>query len=329
MQAMQLCFRLVLIAALSAAVPLQAAPTDPVKAYPSKPIRFIAPFVAGAGTDITARTVAQKLSERFGQQVIVDNRPGATGSIGVDLTAKAIPDGYTICLISASHSVSAATNPKLPYELTKDLAGVSQMTSLAYIVVVHPSVPVKTIKELVAHAKANPGKLNFGSSGTAGLQHFAGALFAHMTGTDIVHIPYKGGAAALNDLLGGRTQLQFTTLLSTRPHIAAGRVRALAVTTLKRSPGLDNVPTVSEAGVPGYEVNQWYGIVTSAKVPRAIVGKLAAEVAASVHSPDITQRFLADGSVAVGSKPEEFTAHIRAEIAKWRNLVREAKLQLE
>jgi len=163
--------------------------------YPTKPIRFIAPFVPGAGTDITARTVAQKLTERLGQQVIVDNRPGATGSIGVDITAKAIPDGYTMCLISASHSVSAATSPRLPYDLTKDLAGISQMTALAYFVVVHPSVPVKSIKELVAHARANPGKLNYGSSGTAGLQHFAGVLFGHMTGTDIVHIPYGQGAA--------------------------------------------------------------------------------------------------------------------------------------
>jgi len=297
--------------------------------YPTKPIRFIAPFVPGAGTDITARTVAHKLTERLGQQVIVDNRPGATGSIGVDITAKAIPDGYTMCLISASHSVSAATNPRLPYDLTKDLAGVSQMTALAYFVVVHPSVPVKSIKELVAHARANPGKLNYGSSGTAGLQHFAGVLFGHMTGTDIVHIPYKGGAAALNDLLGGRTQLQFTTLLSTKPHIASGRVRALATTALKRSPAMENVPTVSESGVPGYEVNQWYGIVISAKVPRAIVNKLSAEVSASVNSPDIAQRFLADGSVVVGSTPEQFTAHVRSEIAKWRKLVKEAKLQLD
>ncbi|MBI3938737.1 MAG: tripartite tricarboxylate transporter substrate binding protein [Betaproteobacteria bacterium] len=308
---------------------VDAAQRDAAHDFPNKPIRFIAPFVAGAGTDITARTVAQKLTERVGHQVIVDNRPGAAGSIGVDLTAKATPDGYTVSLISASHSVNAAINPKLPYELTRDLQAVSQMTSLGYLLVVHPSVPVKSVMELVAYAKANPGKLNYGSSGTGGLSHFAGTLFGYMSGTDLVHVPYKGGAAALNDLLGGRTQIQFATLLGTRSHIQAGRLRALAISTLKRSPAAPDIPTVSEAGLSGYEVNQWYGVVTSAKVPRAIVNKLAAEISASVHSPDVAQRLSSDGSMPVGSKPEEFGAHIRAEIAKWRKLVKDAGLRLQ
>lgn len=296
--------------------------------YPTKPIRFIVPFVPGAGTDITGRTIAAKLSDRWGQQVVVDNRPGAAGTIGVEITALATPNGYTVCLISASHSVNAATNPKLPYDLTKDLQAVSQATSLFYVLYVNPSVPAKSVQELIAHAKANPGKLNYGSSGTGGLQHFAGELLAHLAGVKLVHIPYKGGAAVITDALAGNIQVGFGTLLSTRGHMKAGRLRLLAVSTRKRAPAAPELPTVAESGVPGYEVDQWYGVVTSAKVPRAIVNKLSAAISEALKSPDVAQRFSADGSTPVGSSPEQFSAHIKAEIAKWRKLVKDAGLQL-
>jgi len=311
------------------AQPLAAAQSDGAKDYPSKPIRFIVPFAPGAGTDTTARTIAQKLSEAWNQQVVVDNRTGAAGAIGVDLTAKAIPDGYTICLISASHSVNSAVNPKLPYDLLKDLAAISQASSLFYVVYHNPSVPVKSIKELVAYAKANPGKLNFGSSGTGGLQHFAGEMFSYMAGIKMIHVPYKGTAAVIPAMLAGDVQVGFGTLFGVRPHLPSGRLKALAVTTGKRTPAAPELPTVTESGVPGYEVDQWYGVLTSAKVPAPIVRKLNGAINEALKSPDVVKRFSADGSTPMGSTPEQFAAHIRSEIAKWSKLVKEAKLELQ
>src|SRR5258706_11715490 len=280
----------VFCAATCVAPTLVAAQSDAAGNYPSKPIRFIAPFVAGAGTDTTARTIAAKLGERWGQQVVVDNRTGAAGAIGVDLTAHAIPDGYTICLISASHAVNSAVNPKLPYDLTKDLQGISQATSLFYAVYVNPVVPATTTKEFIAYAKANPAKLNFGSSGTGGLQHFAGEMFNHMTGVKLVHIPFKGAAAAILANLSGEIQGGFSTLFGVRPHMATGRMRVLAITAAKRSPAAPELPTVSESGVPGYEVDQWYGVVTGVKVPSAIVKKLSAAIDAGRFDPGAIQR---------------------------------------
>ncbi len=305
------------------------AQADAAKGYPNKPVRFIAPFVAGAGTDFTARTIAQKLSEKWGQQFIVDNRTGAGGTIGVDLTAKAVPDGYTICLISASLSVNAATNSRLPYDLTKDLQAITQASSLFYAVYHNPSVPVTSIKELIAYAKANPGKLNFGTSGTGTLQHFAGEMFNYMAGIKITHVPYKGTAAVIPAMLAGDVQVGFGTLFGVRPHMPTGRIKVLAITAAKRSPAVPELPTVAEAGVPGYEVDQWYGIITGARVPLAIVRKLNAAIAEAVKSPDVAKRMAADGSTPVGSTPEQFSAHIKSEIAKWRKLVKEAKLELQ
>jgi tripartite-type tricarboxylate transporter receptor subunit TctC len=328
MRSLNMTVRAAALACAVAAQPLAAAEPDSAKSYPNKPIRFIAPFVPGAGTDTTARTIAQKLSEAWGQQVIVDNRTGAAGAIGVDLTAKAAPDGYTICLISASHSVNSATNPKLPYDLTKDLQAITQATSLFYAVYVHPAVPAKAIKELIAHAKANPGKLNFGSSGTGGLQHFAGEMFSYMAGVQLTHVPFKGGAAAITSMLAGEMQVGFSTLFGIRPYLPSGRIRPLAITAAKRSPAAPELPTVAESGVPGYVVDQWYGIITGAKVPMPIVRKLNAAIAESLKLQDVEKRLASDGSTPVGSTPEQFSAHIRSEIAKWRKLVKEAKLEL-
>lgn len=315
-------------AALFAPVLLAAAPADPAKDYPQKPIRFIVPFSPGAGTDTTARTIAGKLSEKWNQQVVADNRTGAAGSIGVELTANAVPDGYTICLISASHSVNSATNTKLTYDLGKDLQAVTQATSLFYVVYHHPSLPVKNVKEMIAYAKANPGKLNFGSSGTGGLQHFAGEMFSHMAGVKMTHIPYKGASTVVSAMLSGEVQVGFSTMFGVRPHAQAGRLKIIAITDGKRSPAAPELPTVAESGLPGYEVDQWYGIVTSNKVPMPIVRKLHAAVAEVLKQPDVVQRLAHDGSTPVGSTPEQFGAHIKSEMAKWRKLAKDAKLEL-
>ena len=315
-------------AALFAPAVLAANAADPAKDYPQKPIRFIVPFSPGAGTDTTARTIAGKLSEKWNQQVVADNRTGAAGSIGVELTANAVPDGYTICLISASHSVNSATNTKLTYDLGKDLQAVTQATSLFYVVYHHPSLPVKNVKEMIAYAKANPGKLNFGSSGTGGLQHFAGEMFAHMAGIRMTHIPYKGASTVVSAMLSGEVQVGFSTMFGVRPHAQAGRLKIIAITDGKRSPAAPELPTVAESGLPGYEEDQWYGIVTSAKVPMPIVRKLHAAVAEVLKQPDVVQRLAHDGSTPVGSTPEQFGAHIKSEMAKWRKLAKDAKLEL-
>ena len=313
-------------AAAFTAAPVSIA-ADGAKDYPDKPVRMIVPFTAGAGTDATARLIAAKLGELWGQQVVADNRTGATGSIGVDITAHAAPDGYTICLISASHSVNAAVNPKLPYDLTKDLTGVTQATSLFYAVYINPSVPANNVRELIAYAKANPGKLNFGSSGTGGLEHFAGEMFNHMAGTKIVHIPFKGAAAAILANLANEIQVGFSTLIGVKPQVASGRLRLIAITAGKRSPSVPDTPTVAET-IPGYEVNQWYGFIISSKVPAPIIKKINAGIVAVLKSPDVVQRLTADGSIPVGSSPEQFSAHIKSEIAKWRKFSQDAHLVL-
>jgi tripartite-type tricarboxylate transporter receptor subunit TctC len=300
---------------------------DVARDFPTKPVRLIVPFTAGAGTDATARLVAAKMSELWGQQVVADNRTGATGSIGVDITAHAAPDGYTICLISASHAVNAAVNPKLPYDLTKDLAGVSQLTSLFYAVYLNPGVPANSVKDLIAYAKTNPAKLNYGSSGTGGLEHFAGEMFNYMTGTKITHIPFKGAASAILANLANEIQLGYSTYIGVKPQVASGRLRLLAITAAKRSPALPDTPTVAET-VPGYEVNQWYGIIISSKVPPALVSKINAGVVAALKSPDVVQRLVADGSVPVGSSPEQFSAHIKSEITKWRKFAQDTHMVL-
>lgn len=321
------------VATLSAGVvassAVHAAAPDAAKDYPTKPIRLVAPFVPGGGSDTTARTIAIKLSERWGQQVVVDNRTGAAGAIGVEITAQAIPDGYTICIISASHAVLSATNAKLPYDLTRDLRGITQATSLFYVLTVPVSSPAKSVKELIAYARANPGKLNFASSGVGSLQHFAWELFKHSTGTQLTHVPYKGAAGSLVGMLAGEVQAGFFSMFGVRPHLTSGRVRVLAISASKRSPLLPEYPTVAEEGVPGYEVDQWYGFVTSARVPRAIVAKLQAAMADALRAPGVAQRLGTDGSTPVGSSPEQFSAHIQSEIAKWRKLVKDAGLTLK
>jgi tripartite-type tricarboxylate transporter receptor subunit TctC len=308
--------------------PAFAAQADPIASYPSKPVRFIVPFVAGAGTDTTGRVVASKLSEMWKEQVVVDNRAGATGAIGVDLTAKAPPDGYTICLISGSQTVNSAVNEKLPYDLSKDLKGITQMTTLPYAVYVYSGLQVNSIREMIAYAKSNPGKLTFASSGTGGLQHLAGELFAHSAGVKMLHVPFKGAGAGILAILGGEVQSGFSTLLGVKPHAASGRLRILAITAAKRSSTAAEYPTVAET-IPGYEVDQWYGLVISAKAPPALVNKINAAVVAALKSPDVIARLGADGSTPVGSSVEQFTNHVKNEILKWRKLAKDANLALQ
>ncbi|HWI15692.1 MAG TPA: tripartite tricarboxylate transporter substrate binding protein [Burkholderiales bacterium] len=296
--------------------------------FPNRPIRYIVPFVAGAGTDITARTVAQKLGERVGQQVVVDNRPGAAGNIGMELTAKAPADGYTIVLVSASHTVNRSLQ-KLNYDLLRDFAPLSQITAQPYCLTVHPSVPVHTVKELLALARAKPNTLTYGSSGAGGLSHLAGAMLASLGKIEWIHVPYKGGAAAINDMLGGQINSQFTTIIGTIQHVKAGRLRWLAISTAKRSTAVPDLPTVAEAGVPGFAVEGWDGILAPAATPKRIVETLGREIGASLRSPDVNERFSVDGSVPVGSTPEEFSAHIRSEVTKWAKVTRDIGMRAE
>ena len=304
-----------------------AAYTTP--AYPVKPIRLIVPFAHGGGTDITARTIAQKLTEHWGQQVVVDNRPGANGTIGVDIASKSAADDYTLGMISSSHSVNVSLYKKLPYDLIKDLAPITKATSQPYALVVHPSVPAKSVPELIALARTRPGTLNYGSSGTGGLSHLSGALLASLAKVNIVHVPYKGGAPAMTNVIGGQIQMLFSTILQSHAHIKAGRLRALAVTTAKRSPAEPGLPTMQEAGVAGYEVAGWYGVVAPARTPQPILAKLNQEIVGILQMPDVGSRLSADGSEPVGSSREAFGIHIRSEIAKWEKLVREAGIRIE
>jgi tripartite-type tricarboxylate transporter receptor subunit TctC len=315
----------------AAFIPLVAAAanTDTAANYPGRPVRFIVPFNASGGTDTTARTLAQKLSAKFGQQFVVDNRPGAAGSIGVDVTAKATPDGYTICLVSASHAISSATNANLPYDLTKDLQPITQATSLFFVLYLHPSVPAASVQELIGYSRANPDKLFFGSSGIGSLRHFAGEMFDYLSGAKMTHAPYKGGPAVLAAMLAGEVQVGYSSMVTLRPHLNAKRVRALAITAARRSPAMPELPTIAESGVKGYEVDQWNGVVASAKVPKAIVDTLYAAFAEVLKQPDTISRFAVDGSTVVAAPPEQFGARIRSDIEKWRHLAVAAGLKLD
>jgi tripartite-type tricarboxylate transporter receptor subunit TctC len=306
--------------------PTYAAQVD-VARYPSKPIRFVVPYAPGAGTDTTARTIAAKLAQQWGQQVVVDNRTGGGGAAGIEYTANANPDGYTMGLVTASHATAQASGQKLSYDLTKDLQAITLLTTVFYVVYVPVSLPVKSVKDLVAHARANPGKLNYGTSGPGSLQHFAGELMSHMAGIRMVHVAYKGSAPIITAMLANEVHLGFNSMFSVRPQVQAGRLRWIAMTASKRSPTVD-LPTVSEAGLPGYEVMQWYGLVTSARTPTAIVKKLHAGVIDALKAPDVAQRLTADGSDIVATTPEEFGAYMKSDIAKWRKLIREANLTL-
>ncbi len=299
--------------------------------YPSKYIKVFVPAPAGGGTDILARIIGQKFTESWGQQVVMDNRGGASGTIAAEMAARSAPDGYTLFMLySGILTINPALFKKLPYDPIKDFAPVAIFAQVPNILVVHPSVPVKSVKELIALAKSKPGKLNCASSGIGVANYMCMELFKSMTGVDWVHIPYKGGAPAMIDLLGGQVQVMFNNLVELAPHLKAGKLRALAVATPKRIAALPDLPTVAEAGVPGYEVLLWYGMVAPAGTPKEIVTKLNTEIAKIQKMPDVLERLNKTfGAAPVENTPEQMGAYIKEEMAKWAKLVKEVGIQPE
>ncbi len=302
------------------------APPVFAQTYPTKPIRFIVGFAPGGPNDIVARIVSQKLTESFGLPVTVDNRPGADSMIGTQMAARAAPDGYTISMISASATIHPSVSASVPYDVAKDFSHVTLLASTAFIVVVNPALPVKSIKDLIALAKKRPGQLNFASSGTGGSLHLAGELFKSLAHVDMNHIPYKGGAPAANDVIGGQVELMFSPIPVAMPHVKSGRLRALAVTGSKRWPTSPDLPTVAESGVPGYDVTGWYGIVAPARTPGAIVMRLNQEIVKMLALSDVRQQFASFDLEPIGSSPEQMASHVNAELVKWASVVRDAKI---
>jgi tripartite-type tricarboxylate transporter receptor subunit TctC len=296
--------------------------------YPTKPIRLIVPFAAGGGNDAVARNIAQRIALGLTQQVVVDNRAGAGGIVGAEVAAKAAPDGYTLFLGGVgSHAINPALHRDLPYDPIKDFAPISLIASAPLVIVVHPSLPVKTIDELIAYARAHPGQLNYASNGNGSSSHLAAALFESMTGTKMTHVPYKGLAPALVDLLSGQVQLMFSSVVAIIPQVQAGKVRAIAVTGRKRLAQLPAIPTVDEAGVRGYQASSWYGILAPAGTPREIVDRLHAEIAKAVRQPEVVKSFETEGAEPIGSTPQEFADHIRAELDRLGKVAREAGIE--
>ena len=303
---------LLLVAALAAAQP-----------YPSKPVRLVVGFPPGGPTDIIGRLVGTKLTEYFKEQVIIDNRPGAGGNIAADYVAKAAPNGYTVLLTHpATHALSPALYSKLPFDVVRDFAPVSQLVTVPNILVIHPSLPVRNVRELVALAKKNPGAINFASGGSGTGGHLSGELFKTMAGIDLVHVPYRGGAPAITDLVAGQVQVMIDNMQALLPYVRSGRLRALAVTPSARVPVVPELPTIAESGVPGYDVSSWFGLVVPAGTPQAVIDRLHADSVKAVKAPDVAARFADLGATPVGSTPEQFGAFIATEIAKWGPVVK-------
>jgi tripartite-type tricarboxylate transporter receptor subunit TctC len=294
----------------------------PAQDYPRKPVRMIVPYPPGGPTDILGRIVAQNLSERLGQQVVVENKPGASGMIGADLVAKAPPDGYTLLANASIHVINPSLYKNATYDALKDFAPVSLIAEVPLVLVVAPGLEVKSVKELIALAKSKSGKLNFASSGNAAAPHLAGEAFKIAAGVDMQHVPYKGSGPALTDLMGGQVQLMFDSLPSSISHVKSGKLRAIAVTTAKRSSALPSVPTIAESGVPGFDISTWYGIWAPAGTPTEIVSKLSGEIAKIVKLADVRERLGGLGAEPAGNSPDEFAAYCRSELAKWAKIVK-------
>ena len=329
------CFRIQLhrlrLAALFAACGLLAAPQlAQAQSYPARPIRLIVPFGPGSTVDIMARALSQPLLEQTGQSIVVDNKPGAGGTLGVDAIAKAPKDGYTIGIgTTGPLTINPALQAKMPFDTLTDLAPVSLVATGPNAVLVHPQVPAKNVKELIAYARANPGALNFASSGVGSTNHLAGELFKSVAGIQMVHVPYKGNGEALADLLAGRVQVLFSGLPPVISQVQAGRARAIAIAGPARAASLPDVPTVAEAGLPGAEVLVWYGVLAPAGTPKEILTRLQGEVAKAMARPDIRARFTEAGSDPVSSTPEEFSRMIRADLAKWKQVINTANIKVE
>jgi len=300
----------------------QISPAGPGAAYPAKSIRVIVGFPPGSGADITARVIGAKAGEALAQQVIVDNRPGAASNIAAELAAKTPADGYTLFIGTVANTINATLYPRLPFDFARDFAPVVLTTAAPNVLVVHTSVPAKSVKELIALAKIRPGQLNYASAGTGTAPHLSGELFNAMAGVRMVHIPYKGSPPAVTDLLAGEVALMFSPSSTVLPHVKTGRLRALAVTTAARLPSLPELPTVAESGLKGYETITWFGFVAPAKTPQAIVARLNAEIVKVLALPDVRNQFAIQGIEVIGGTPEQFASYIRDEIAKWARAIK-------
>ena len=297
--------------------------------FPSRPLKLMIPFVPGGGTDIVGRAVAQKLGSALGQTVVVENRAGANGTIGANTVAKSPADGYNLCLLTASHSVNVTLQgQKQPYDLNKDFDPLIHLAVQPYILVVKPGLPVKSVADLIALAKARPGSLNFGSSGIGGLVHLSAELFATLANIKITHVPYKGGAEAMMDVIAGNVDFMFTSLNQSKSFIDSGQLKLLAVTSTERSPAIPNTPTMREAGVPDYEVVSWYGMAVPAGVPAPVLAKLNSAINEILKHPDMQAKMTADGSTAVGGTPAQFGKFLRAEVDKWRKQIEHLNIQV-
>jgi tripartite-type tricarboxylate transporter receptor subunit TctC len=311
------------------AVLLLLLPLQALAQYPQRALKMMVPFPPAGATDVVGRIVAQKLSERLGQSVVVENRPGAGGSIGSDLVAKAAPDGYTILMATSStHSIGPVLQ-KLPYDPLKDFAPITHVANVPNVLVVSPKLPVTSVKEFVAYAKAQPGKLNFASSGVGTIVHLNGELFKMLTGVELVHVPYKGTALSIPDVANGNIAMLFDSLASVMPHVKAGNVRPLAVNAPQRSPLLPEIPTLAEAGLPAFDRYTWFGLFAPAGTPPDIVRRLQAEVAAALKSPDLRERFDAVGAEPVGSSSEQFVERIKSDSVRWAEVIRKADVKVQ
>jgi tripartite-type tricarboxylate transporter receptor subunit TctC len=290
--------------------------------YPAKPVRMIAPSSPGSGVDIVARALAQKLSESLKQQVVVENRAGAGANLGAEIAAKAPPDGYTLFMGTPAHAIDPAFYRQLNYDIVRDFAPVSLATSGQYVLVAHPSVPAKSVKEFVALARARPGQLNYASAGNGNATHLAGELLKSLAKIDIVHVPYKGSGPALIDTIGGQVHFMFSNLTAALPHMKSGRLRALAVTGEKRTPAATDIPTMMEAGVPGYAVTSWYGVLVPAGTPQDVIARLNAEIGTAMRSSDMRSRLAAEGADPMPGSPAEFASLLKSEIAKWAKVIK-------
>jgi len=322
MRIAHLCF------AAAAAIATHA-PDAAAQSYPTRPVRLVVPQSAGGSTDLVARPLSQRLSEVLRQQVVVDNRPGAGSTIGTDLVAKAAPDGHTLLAVAASFTMSPALYKSLPFDPVRDFSAVSELSALPNVLVVNPSLPVTTLKELIALAKSRPGQINHGSSGVATGTHMSMELLKHLTGMKMVHVPYKGGAPSVTALLSNEVQVTFATISTALPHVKSGRLRALAVSTAKRSIAVPDVPTIAESGVPGYDYSSWIGLLAPAKTLHAIVNTLSRESARIVQTPEIRKVLALEGSEPIGSTPEAFSALIRTEVARWKQVAQSAGIQAD
>jgi tripartite-type tricarboxylate transporter receptor subunit TctC len=306
-----------------------AAPCGAAAAYPDHPIRIVVPVAPGGGNDIVARMLARRLSDRWSQPVVVDNRPGASTAIGSEIVARASPDGYTIMLCSVSFAINAAARARLPFDPIRDFAPITQVARVPQIVVVNPSLPAASLKEFIALAKAKPGQINYASAGNGSSTHLAMELLMEMTGISLNHVPYKGTAPGLTDVIAGHIQVTFNAIPPVLPHVKSGKVRALGVANPRRFPTLPDVPTFDEAGLPGYTFSSWFGILAPARTPREILRQLNAELVRIIRDPEINRTFIELGIDPLGTSPEEFGKNLRADITQWSDLVRRRNIRAE